>query len=418
MPLVSPVSAFSRVTALAARRPVHAAFAWLHGNPKTIMDWQLELVAIPAPAYGEELRAKWLQERFVAAGLSSVAMDGAGNVIGILAAANLPAESTGPVVLLSAHLDTVFPAGTPLQPVFEDDRLVAPGACDNAAGVAGMLAIVSALIRSEMPLAVPLVFLGNVGEEGEGDLRGVRYLYEHSPLAGRIAAHIVLDGPGADAAVTQALGSRRFQVTITGPGGHSFTDAGTPNPIAALARALTQLAEAPISEDHSTTLNLGTISGGISVNSIPQSAQATIDFRSTDPAELVRLEAVLRRAVEEAVEHCNLKSRSAQEPRRRLSYAIATIGDRPAAKLPDDSALLAAIRAVDRHLGLRTDLRLGSTDANIPLSLGVPALSMGAGGEGGAAHTLQEWYRPKDRDLALKRVLLLTLAMLEWAAEQ
>jgi acetylornithine deacetylase/succinyl-diaminopimelate desuccinylase-like protein len=417
MPLVSPVSAFSRVTALASRRPVHAAFAWLHGNPKTIMDWQLELVAIPAPAHGEEARAKWLQERFVAAGLSSVAMDGVGNVIGVLPAANLPPESTGSVILLSAHLDTVFPAGTPLHPVFEGDRLVAPGACDNAAGVAGMLAIVSALIHSGMPLPVPLVFLGNVGEEGEGDLRGVRYLYE-SPLAGRIAAHIVLDGPGADAAVTQALGSRRFQVTVTGPGGHSFTDAGTPNPIAALARALAQLADAPIAEDHSTTLNLGTISGGISVNSIPQSAQATIDFRSTDSGELLRLEAVLRRAIEEAVEHWNARSQAAQQSRRRLSYAVTKIGDRPAAKLPDDSALLAAIRAVDRHLGLRTDLRLGSTDANIPLSLGVPALSMGAGGEGGAAHTLREWYEPKDRDLALKRVLLLTLAMLEWAAEQ
>ncbi len=233
----------------------------------------------------------------------------------------------------------------------------------------------------------------------------------------RIAAHIVLDGPGADAAVTQALGSRRYRVTVIGPGGHSFTDAGTPNPIAALATALARLAETPLLDDYGTTLNLGTISGGISVNSIPESAQATVDFRSTEADELMRLEVVLHRAVEDAVAHWNERARDAPAG-KRLSFKISKIGDRPAARLPDDSALLAALRGVDRHLGLRTDLRLGSTDANIPLSLGVPAVSMGAGGEGGAAHTLHEWYSPRDREIALKRVLLLSLAMLEWAAEQ
>ncbi len=418
MPLLSTPSAFSRITALAAQRPVHAAFAWLHGNPKTIMDWQMELVAIPAPAFGEGARAEWLRKRFIQAGLSGVEIDAAGNVIGILPAAKLPAESTGPVVLLSAHIDTVFPAGAVLVPVLNDGRLVAPGASDNGAGVAGMMAVITALIHAGVELPVPLVVLGNVGEEGEGDLRGVREVYERNRMASRIAAHIVLDGPGADAAVTQALGSRRFQVAMTGPGGHSFTDAGTPNPIAALATALARLAETPLLENHGTTLNLGTIRGGISVNSIPESAQASIDFRSTEVEELVRLEVVLHRAVEDAVEHWNDRSRAANGAGRRLSFKISKIGDRPAARLPDDSALLAALRAVDRHLGLRTELRLGSTDANIPLSLGVPALSMGAGGEGGAAHTLQEWYSSKDREIALKRVLLLTLAMLEWAADQ
>jgi acetylornithine deacetylase/succinyl-diaminopimelate desuccinylase-like protein len=418
MPLLSTTSAFSRITALAAQRPVHAAFAWLHRNPKTIMDWQMELVAIPAPAFGEGARAQWLRTCFIQAGLSSVDIDAAGNAIGILPAAKLPTESTGPVILLSAHIDTVFPAGTALVPVLNDGRLLAPGASDNGAGVAGMLAVVTALIHAGVELPVPLVVLGNVGEEGEGDLRGVREVYERNRLASRIAAHIVLDGPGADAAVTQALGSRRFQVAVTGPGGHSFTDAGTPNPIAALATALARLAETPLLENHGATLNLGTIRGGISVNSIPESAQASIDFRSTEVEELVRLEVVLHRAVEDAVEHWNDRSRTASAAGRRLSFKISKIGDRPAARLPDDSALLAALRAVDRHLGLRTELRLGSTDANIPLSLGVPALSMGAGGEGGAAHTLQEWYSSKDREIALKRVLLLTLAMLEWAADQ
>ena len=168
-----------------------------------------------------------------------------------------------------------------------------------------------------------------------------------------------------------------------------------------------------------TTLNLGTIAGGTSVNSIPESAQATIDFRSTGTDELRRLEVALHRAVEDAVEHCNAQAKSAAANRQGLlAFRIDQIGDRPAAQLPAGSPLLEALAAVDRHLGLRTELRLGSTDANIPLSLGVPALSMGAGGEGGGAHTLAEWYSAKDRELGLKRVLLLTLAMTEWAAEQ
>ena len=419
MPILSSTSAFSRVTALAAQRPIHAAFSWLHANPKTLMDWQIDLVGIPAPSHGEQERARWLAARFTEAGVSAIETDAAGNVLGMLPATKLPPENTGPVVLLSAHLDTVFPADTPLDPVLAGDRLEAPGACDNAAGVVGMLAVIHALLCAGVELPAALVVLGNVGEEGEGDLRGVRHFYEHSPLAGRVAAHIVLDGAGADGAVTRALGSRRYRVTVTGPGGHSFTDAGTPNPIAAMAMALSRVAETPLPEEPRTTLNVGTIHGGISVNSIPESAEATVDFRSTEPDQLLRLEVALHRAVEDAVEHWNARSKITNAGARgRLDFAITKIGDRPAAHLADDSALLAVLRAVDRHLSLRTDLRLGSTDANLPLALGVPALSMGAGGEGGEAHTLREWYSPKNRELALKRVLLLTLAMLEWAAEQ
>jgi tripeptide aminopeptidase len=416
MSLFSHSSAFSRVTALAAQRPVHAAFAWLHGNPKTIMDWQARLVAIPAPPFGEQARSEWLAARFAEAGLSQIHTDAIGNVFGSLPAAKLPPESTGPVVVLSAHLDTVFPAETPLNPVEDGDRLQAPGACDNGAGVVGLLAIAHALIQAKVELPAPLIFLGNVGEEGEGDLRGIRHLYSQTALASRIAGHIVLDGAGADSAVTQALGSRRFQVIITGPGGHSFTDAGTPNPIAALASALAILAETPLPESPRTTLNLGTIHGGTSVNSIPESAQASVDFRSTGPEQLLRLEVALHRAVEDAVERSNASAKTLS--RGVLSFTVTKIGDRPAANLPGDSPLLDTLRAVDRHLGLKTDLRLGSTDANIPLSLGIPALSMGAGGVGGGAHTQAEWYSAEDREAGLKRVLLLTLAMIEWASQQ
>jgi acetylornithine deacetylase/succinyl-diaminopimelate desuccinylase-like protein len=410
-------SAFARVMALAELRTVHAAFAWLHGNPKTILDLQTELVAIPAPPFAEQPRSAWIAERFSEAGLSHIETDGIGNVYGWLPAARLPAESTGPVIVLSAHLDTVFPAETQLRPVVSGDRLLAPGACDNCAGVAGMLAIAHALVQSKTELAVPLLFLGNVGEEGEGDLRGVRHFYNQPALAGRIAAHIVLDGAGAEQAVTQALGSRRFRIAITGPGGHSFADAGTPNPIAAMASALAVLARTPLPDEPRTTLNLGSIHGGTSVNAIPESAQASIDLRSTCAEQLVRLEVALHRAVEDAVDQCNAQARRGNRHERGLlAYRIDPIGNRPAAQLPDASPLLETLRAVDRHLGLQTEQRLGSTDANIPLSLGLPALSMGAGGEGGGMHTLAEWYSAKDREIGLKRVLLLTLAMTDWAA--
>jgi acetylornithine deacetylase/succinyl-diaminopimelate desuccinylase-like protein len=303
--------------------------------------------------------------------------------------------------------------------VKDAERLEAPGACDNGAGVVGMLALAHALVQSKAELGAPLVFVGNVGEEGEGDLRGVRHLYKQSAFAGRIAAHIVLDGAGADSAVTQALGSRRYQARVMGPGGHSFTDAGTPNPIVALASALASLAETPLPDEPRTTMNVGTIHGGTSVNSIPESATASIDFRSTSAEQLLRLEVALHRAVEDAADHWNAVARAKQgRLRGELRFQIEKIGDRPAAQLPADSALLETLRAVDRHLGLRTELRLGSTDANIPLSLGVPAISIGAGGEGGGAHTQAEWYSAKDREVGLKRVLLLTLAMVEWAAEQ
>lgn len=419
MALFSRITSFSRVTSLAALRPVHAAFSWLHANPKLIMDWQNEIVAIPAPPFGEEARSEWLTERFLEAGLKSVEIDEVGNVTGTIPAKNLPAESTGPVVVLSAHLDTVFPADTPIHPVLEGDRLSAPGACDNAAGVAGLLALTHALIESAVELPAPLILLGNVGEEGEGDLRGVRHFYKDQALAGRIAAHLVLDGAGEDSAVTQALGSRRYQVTVNGPGGHSFTDAGLANPIAALASALAQLADTSLPEEPRTTLNIGTIRGGTSVNSIPENAQATIDLRSTDREQIVRLEVALHRAVEDAVTRSNTKTRNgAGGSDKPLTYSIEKIGDRPAAHLPDNAPLLEDLRAVDRHLRLRTDLRLGSTDANIPLSLGIPAISLGAGGEGGGAHTQAEWYCAKNRELGLRRVLLLTLATLEWAAEQ
>jgi acetylornithine deacetylase/succinyl-diaminopimelate desuccinylase-like protein len=427
MALLARSPAYSRVTAIAGQRPVHEAFRWLHLFTRQMLLIQAELARIPAPPFGEEARSAWMAERFREAGLGSVSIDAIGNVFAVLPAADGAGEE-GPVVLLSAHLDTVFPLGTPLEPVIGENRLEGPGVCDNAAGVVGMLAVARAIHEAQVPLPATLVVCGNVGEEGEGDLRGVRRIYRHAAFAGRVAAHLVLDGAGTETAVTQALGSRRYQITVTGPGGHSFTEAGTPNPIIALAVALGELSRVPLQPEREpgrTTMNVGTIAGGTSVNSVPESATAAVEFRSTAVDHLVRLEVALHRAVEDAIEDANARAGAAAaglangsgKPTRGLSFVIEKIGDRPVGELKEGSALLENLRAVDRHLGLRTDLRLGSTDANLPLSLGVPAVSLGAGGDGGGAHTRAEWYSAANRGLGLRRVLLLTLAMLGWAAE-
>ena len=323
---------------LAAQRPIHAAFSWLHANPKTIMDWQVELVAIPAPPHGEQARAEWLAARFAEL-VSAMSKSMPRKRLGILPAASCPPRAPGRS-FCSRRTLTPFSrrhaarSGPRRRPPRSSGRL---RQCRRRGRDAGL--VIRASSRRCGTARCRSSVLGNVGEEGEGDLRGVRHFYEHSALAGRIAAHIVLDGAGADAAVTQALGSRRYQVAITGPGGHSFTDAGTPNPIAALASALAALAETPLPDEPRTTLNLGTIRGGISVNSIPESAQATVDFRSTDPISSLRLEVALHRAVEDAVDHWNERSKSAGAVRARgcLSRSPKS-ATAPPRKLPDDSA--------------------------------------------------------------------------------
>ncbi len=445
-------SAFAQIGQIASQRAVHAALGWLHLHEQQIMRWQAECVAIPAPPFAEAPRAAWLRQRFADLGLAEVHIDDAGNVLGWLCAAAGEREITGEsmlhpsaVILLSAHIDTVFPSDTRLTPSLEGTRLEAPGACDNGAGLAGLLAVAASLRHAAIEPPCHIIFVGNVGEEGEGDLRGTRHLYAHAPWRSRIAAHLVLDGAGQAVAVTAALGSRRFEVALVGAGGHSWTDAGRPNPIVALSDAVTRLhtrqsalsssreparelsrelshkepsepaveaangsTGSPRRPPHSrSTWSIGTIEGGSAVNSIPASATGRFDLRSTDPEELLRLEVELHRAVEDAVLAANLGA----PPEHALRSTISGIGDRPAGSLPPDARILALLRAVDRHLGLRTELRTASTDANIPLSLGVEAISIGAGGEGGGIHTTGEWFNARGRDLGLRRVLLLLLAL-------
>ncbi len=377
------------------------------------MQWQQDLVSIAAPPFGEGPRAEWLADRYRELKLEEVEIDSEGNVLGCYRSSTiLPGR---PCVLLSAHIDTVFPIHTVIAPKLEKDRLEAPGACDNGAGVVGILAIAAALESCGIPLPCDLLLAGNVGEEGEGDLRGMRYLYGSSPWRDRIGANVVLDGAGCEVVVTQALGSRRFLVTIQGPGGHSWTDAGTPNPIVVMSRAIAAMSEVVLPTSPRTTLNIGTIEGGSSVNSIPEEAAARFDFRSLEADQLVRLEVSLHRVVEDAVLAANAGGRPGKG-HFPLSFRIERIGDRPSGRLSDEAPLLKALHAVDRHLGIRTEQRVASTDANIPLSLGIPALSIGAGGDGGGIHTCGEWYDATGRELALKRILLLLMLTLDQVA--
>jgi tripeptide aminopeptidase len=412
MPGALAHSAFSRIAHLASLPRVHAAFQWFHLHERKMMQWQRELVSIAAPPFGERKRAEWLAERFRELKLQQVEIDSEGNVLGCYPGKQSMRDCPG--VMLSAHIDTVFPLHTPITPVVENNRLEAPGACDNGAGVAGMMAVAAALESCGIELPCDLLFAGNVGEEGEGDLRGMRHLYRASSWRSRIGANVVLDGAGCEVAVTEALGSRRYLVSVQGPGGHSWTDAGTPNPIVVLSRVITAMSEVVLPNSPRTTLNVGTIEGGNSVNSIPERATARFDLRSLDTEQLIRLEVELHRAVEDAVLAINeMPGTSGNKSRGSLHFLIERIGDRPAGRLGDDSPLLEALRAVDRHMGIRTEQRVASTDANIPLSLGIPALSIGAGGDGGGIHTLGEWYDAAGRELALKRILLLLLLMLE-----
>jgi di/tripeptidase len=277
-----------------------------------------------------------------------------------------------------------------------------------------MLAMVAALRALGIRHALPLLFIGNVGEEGEGDLRGMRHIFSQPRWNDQIHYSLVLDGAGADTIVAEALGSRRFEVIVRGPGGHSWSDFGTPNPIVVLARALQAFAQTPVPVSPKTTFNVGVIRGGTSVNSIPESASMRVDIRSTSMAEMERLEDALRLALDRALAEETRAFEARTNSRRRtigLSSEVVVIGDRPAGELSPTARILHVVRAVDAQLGNAAQVQRASTDANIPLSLGLEAVAIGGGGTGGGAHTLQEWFDSNGRELGLRRILLTLLGL-------
>jgi acetylornithine deacetylase/succinyl-diaminopimelate desuccinylase-like protein len=396
------------VRELAEARGVRECLQWFTREKQWVNEQHLQLCRIPAPTFLEQKRAEWMAEQFAAAGCQAE-IDRAGNVL-----ARLGPDDGSPLIALTAHLDTV------LAPRSRDDIVVdpdgtfrGPGVSDNGAGLAALLAIARAM-KSSPPFegaGAALLLAANVGEEGEGNLSGMRYLARQSPLAPRIGSYLVLDGPGLDHITSQALASHRFEVVFTGPGGHSWSDYGNPNPVHALSHAIawfTDQCPNPAANGSAprASFNFGTLEGGVSVNSIPAMARAKVDLRSQDSQAIDDLAALLAQAVERGLNLENRRSSGA-----KLAAKIKEIGSRPGGQLPEDASILACLRTVDAYLGIRARLHLASTDANIPLSLGIPSLSIGAGGQGGGAHTPAEWFHPEGRDLGLKRILL-TLAML------
>jgi tripeptide aminopeptidase len=396
------------VARLAASPEVRSAFNWFRTQEPQLAQWQMEMARIPAPPFGESARAAWLAERFREVGLDDVRIDDVGNVFG-----THPGFGRRHVAL-SAHIDTVFPANTPLNIRQQGSRIYGPGVSDNGAGVVALLAIASLLRKVRIRHALPFVFIGNVGEEGEGDLRGMRHIFSTPRWKDSIAYSLVLDGAGADTIVAEALGSRRFEVIVRGPGGHSWSDFGAPNPIVILAKAIETFIATPVPATPKTTFNIGVIRGGTSVNSIPESASMKVDIRSTSMAEMERLEHSLRLALNRAVEDETMAAEmrsSAQKRPSGVNCEVVVIGSRPAGELPAGARILQVIRAVDAQLNNAAQVQRASTDANIPLSMGQEAIAIGGGGSGGGAHTLQEWFDSNGRELGLKRVLLTLLAL-------
>jgi tripeptide aminopeptidase len=396
------------VARLAASPEVRSAYNWFRTQEPQFLQWQMEMARIAAPPFGESARAAWLQERFREIGLDDVRIDDVGNVFG-----------THPgfgrrFVALSAHIDTVFPANTPLNIRQQGSRIYGPGVSDNGAGVVAMLAIAALLRSVRIRHALPFLFIGNVGEEGEGDLRGMRHIFSTPRLKDSIAYTLVLDGAGSDTIVAEALGSRRFEVIVRGPGGHSWSDFGAPNPIVILARAIETFTATTVPSIPKTTFNIGVIRGGTSVNSIPESASMKVDIRSTSMAEMERLEHSMRRALNRAVEDETMAAEMRSPAQKRpsgVNCEVVVIGNRPAGELATGARILQAVRAVDAQLSNAAHVQRASTDANVPLSLGFEAVAIGGGGSGGGAHTLQEWFDSNGRELALKRILLTMLAL-------
>lgn len=361
------------------------AFAAIEAaEPETLADMQAATL-IPAPLGGEAARGRWFAHRLEQTLGVPVDIDEAGNV--------LAQWGRGPVarsIMLAAHLDTVFPPETPLQLAVRERRLYAPGIADNSRGLAALLRL-AAVLPLLPALTRPVLLAGTVGEEGAGDLRGVKHLFHERAL--RPAAFIAVDGAGLARIVHRGVGSRRLRVRITGPGGHSWSDRGLPNPVHALAAAIAELEAARRRAEDDVALNVGRIGGGTSVNAIPQEAWLELDLRAEADASVAGLEHAARTAF----------ARHAAEP---LRLEIALMGDRPGGRTPAEHPLVQAARAATLQLGATPALAASSTDANVPMAVGVPAIALGAGGEMGGMHTLDEWYANERGAAGLQRLAL------------
>jgi len=396
------------VSRLLAHERIRAARHHIERTDEGTLARQAALSAIPAPTGAEGRRAAHVAELFRTIGLSDVTVDHAGNVHGWL---RKNGEKSAPVVL-AAHLDTVFGAEVDVAVERRGQRLEGPGISDNARGLAALVAVAEAMVAARVPATRPILFAATVGEEGSGDLRGVKYLLNGNRETGngKPAAFIALDGAGLDRVIHRALGSKRYHVTFRGPGGHSWAAFGVANPANAVGRAAALLADLAPQHAPRTTCAVVRLGGGTGLNSIPQEAWLDLDLRSEDPRALAQLDVTVRTALERAADDEN-RRRTAGSPTLRVEIQL--LGDRPSGLTPRAHPLVQAAVAANRALGRDAELASASTDANVPIALGIPAIALGAGGKAGDAHLATEWYENVEGALGIIRALLVTAAMAE-----
>lgn len=403
LPSIADRSRTPAASELLRHEQVRHACDFIHTHSRSFTEDLIRICEIPAPPFKEQERGQYFAQRFTELGLHDVHTDAEGNVIGFY-----PSEREQPLLVVSAHLDTVFPEGTDVTVKRQGSRLCAPGIADDCAGLAALIGLIEALNAAQIRPRGNIAFVATVGEEGEGDLRGVRYLFREGKLAGRVGGFISFDGTAIEFITHQALGSKRFRITFGGPGGHSWGDFGVVNPVHALGRVVAKLADYRAPIDPRTTYNCGRIEGGESVNVIPEWARVDVDLRSTSELELGRLEDFLLRAVQQAAAEENSLRAAAG---KALSVEVKMIGQRPSGETPKNAPLVQCAIEASQALGIRPLLNRASTDSNIPISLGIPAITIGAGGVSADSHRLTEWYDPIGRELGYKRALLLLLGM-------
>jgi len=388
------------VTALLQNPAVTSALAAAKANePQTVED-QIRFCEIPAPSFKETARGEELKRTFQQLGLQNVRVDKAGNVLG-----DRPGLAPRPRLVMAAHLDTVFPEGTDVRVKRVGPVLHGPGIGDDCRGLAVIVAIVRALKQASVTTPGSITFVANVGEEGLGDLRGMKALFNET-LKGQVDKFVSIDGTGLSVTHT-FVGSHRYRVTVKGPGGHSFGAFGLANPIDALGRAVARIADFQVPPQPKTTFNVGRIGGGTSVNSIPFEAWMEVDMRSVDRAALASVDANFHKAVDAAVVEENARWGKPG----LLTVTKDLVGDRPAGSMPDDAPIVRTAIEVTRALGWNPTSGTGSSDANYPVSLGIPSLDIGGGGRGTEGHALGEAFDTTDAWMGTQRALLLTIAL-------
>lgn len=376
--------ALMTLPAVSEAQGLDAVLSTLKADNAWTVSQQKSLCEIAAPPFKESVRGAEFKRRLEALGLRA-RVDAVGNVI-----AERAGTGKGPTIVLAGHLDTVFPEGTDVRVTETNGRMKGPGIGDDCRGLAVVLSVARAYQLSNPQHDGRIIFVGNVGEEGPGNLRGTRHLFDKE-LKGQIDYFISVDGTGLGV-VTRAVGSNRYRVSYKGPGGHSYGAFGIPNPIHALGRAIAKVSDIQVPTTPKTTFNVGVINGGTSVNSIAFEASMEIDMRSESAESLRATDLMVRRALQEALDAENARWTGERAARAQVTLVIDTIGIRPTGAQSDSTRLVQVAMSTAKSLGFTANSSASSTDANVPISMGQPGIAIDGGGRGGGAHSLGEWY--------------------------